>query len=149
MTRSEAIGGSARTVAGGWSRLGAVEARWTASALPGRGEDADGRPCEIVVTLRVVDPRRALAEAWLESKTRRRRLLRRQPVACRVAVADGLLHVDAEHAGRRVLALTLPDQGDGPVYARSDLVGEAGLPGGSFDPPVVRRLADARDAATA
>ena len=111
-----------------------VEVRWPAMLTNG-GRGA--RAFELVIAVHVLDPGHALLEAWVVAPDGIRTIASRQPVVARVEEA-GLVHLDALHRDRRVLALSfLP--GDPPrlVYAQTPLLEDAGFGPGAHDPPRV------------
>lgn len=133
-----------------------IEVRWSAIVAsssdlfqpPAGARRAAHCRLSFVIALQLVNDRRALIEAWLETPSGLRTMLRRQPVACAASIHGRLLHVDAHLDGRRVLALSLVP-GDRIMYARSPLPAEAGFAPGACDPPTACLLAAERDVASA
>jgi hypothetical protein len=101
-----------------------------------------------VIALDLVSDRRGMIEAWLETPSGPRPILRRQPVRCATRIQGRLLHVDAHLDDQRVLALSLKPANE-IMYARSPLPAEAGFAPGSCDPPTARILAAEPGAASA
>lgn len=133
---------------------GRFELRWTrllhhTFETPGTTDIAiRHEPQTLVVSIQVLADDRAMLESWHERSTDRRPVLIRTMVHCRRVIDGELLHLDCEHDGRRLLALTLNAE-DEVIYARSTLLADVGFAGGSFDPPTLRRLETNVDAATA
>ncbi len=123
----------------GLDRAG-IEVRWSAfRAEPGLPRVArDGRRSVFVLSLQAVDARHAIVECFVESPSGTRAVMRR-PVTCTMTHDDGLLHVDAQLDGRRVIAITCESGPAGGacrlLYAQCALLAEAGFRPGGFDPP--------------
>jgi hypothetical protein len=127
-----------------------LQVRWTAAVARRAGGHAR---MALTIALRTVDAQHLLVEAWIETPDGPRSLFERRPIAGSIVRDGGYLHVDANHDGRRLIALTLGDQGPGgggpsALYAHSCLLRDAGLRPGAFDPPSVRLIAS-EDAASA
>lgn len=127
-----------------------LQVRWTAAVARRAGGHAR---MALTIALRAVDAQHLLFEAWIETPDGPRALFERRPIAGSIVRDGGYLHADASHDGRRLIALTLADQGQGggrprALYAQSCLLRDAGLRPGAFDPPSVRLIA-AEDAASA
>ena len=110
-----------------------VEVRWSAVTA----ETGRHRRIELVLELHPVDGEHALLEAWLETPSGQRTILKRGPVACTICRDDELFHLDAHLEGRRIVALSIDTRPTGSriLFARSDLLERAGLAPGAYDPP--------------
>lgn len=112
------------------------------------GNGASHRRIDLVFSVQLLAEDHAIFEVWLEFPNGRRTILPRQPLPCRTMHDNSMLHVDCEHRTKRLLSVSLHDDGH-IAYAQSDLLAEAGFTGGAYDPPTIRTLDAARDAASA
>jgi hypothetical protein len=128
-----------------------IEVRWSSLVSAwndrlGACEDAGPRHARVELVLRI-EPRaadRAIASSWLELNGARREVLASQEVACIRLHEDGLEHVDLHERGNghvRLAALSFDARGR-VLYAQSPLLAEAGLPGGTYNPPSARNVAE-------
>ena len=124
-----------------------IEVRWTAITA----DTASHRRIEFVLEIHPVDGEHALLEAWLETPSGQRTIMKRGPVACTISRDDELLHLDAHLEDRRIVALSIDPRPSGSriLFARSDLLERAGLAPGAYDPPTGRLLAAEKDVASA
>jgi hypothetical protein len=117
-----------------------------------RRRDADGERLEHAkfhIAIQPIDAQHGVIEAWLESDGRLVGTAL-SPVTHRMtsSVHGGLVHVDiADVDNVCLLSLTLTRMDHRVVYARSSLVAEGGLIGGTYDPPVSQMLHSAAAAA--
>ncbi|MBT8486566.1 MAG: hypothetical protein HKO59_14075 [Phycisphaerales bacterium] len=124
-----------------------LEFRWSALRADEAGKP---RRSELVIAVNPVDADHCVFEAWLEGPCGVRTVLPRQPVACRRGCHAGLVHVDAEPDGRRLLRATFRPQTPGrPLYAQTTLLATAGLAPGAYDPPTARIIDAKRGVASA
>lgn len=132
-----------------WSSL--VHARHDTFGMNDEGteECGDGhRTVVFVFSIQLLAEDRAIFEAWLEFPKGRRMVLPRQPLSCVTSHDKAMLHVDCTLDGRRLIVLSISDDGR-IAYAQSDLMAEAGFRGGTYDPPTARQLKAGRGAASA
>lgn len=118
------------------------------------GSDSGSADCtghrriDLVFSVQLLAEDHAIFEVWLELPNGRRTILPRQPLPCRTMHDDSMLHVDCEHEAKCLISVSLHDDGH-IAYAQSELLAEAGFTGGTYDPPTIRTIATARDAASA
>ncbi len=95
--------------------------------------------CVLEVTL--IDLHHAAIECWLEvDGACRRKVLSTTARPCRIAFDGNLLHIDVQdHNAQPVVAISLDPEREQLGYARCAMLCEAGLRGGTYDPPTMRR----------
>jgi hypothetical protein len=126
--------------------------RWSAQmphGLDGPAPQRSAGVVELVVALELVDGRCAIVEGWLAGPDRTQVLVPRQPAPCSLGLDHRLLHIDVSLNDERTLALSLEPDTERLFYARSALLGRAGLVAGAFDPPRMTVEAVAEEAASA
>jgi hypothetical protein len=114
-----------------------LEVRWPCSlaAAPGQTMPAGAA---FIIAVESLDDDRVMIEARLEPERRGPLIvLPRQPGRSHRHWADGLIHLDVFIGEQRVLMLSLTSRGD-LLYARSPLLGLAGLAGGAYDRACLR-----------
>ena len=135
---------------------GVIELCWVGVMPAADGDEKKGlesnglyQRVEVILALQVIDDGHGLMEMWIQTPTRQKQVVPRQPVPCTVVEESDMLHIDAELNGRRAVAISIGAD-DRLIYARSDLLTEkAGLTGGAYHPPALVRRAVDREAATA
>ncbi len=102
----------------------------------------------LILTLERIDERFMLVQLWLSQQHHHRHLLREITVPYTLIQDREFFHLDAFHDERCVVSMTI-DADDELIYARSDLLHEAGFTGGSCNAPSLTRLIAGHDIATA
>jgi hypothetical protein len=122
-----------------WSRL--VSA-WTDRLGACRESGPRHARVELVLSIEPRSRGRAIASSWLELNGTRREVLSEREVVCTHLRADGLDHLDLHDPsnGRARLAALSVDGRGRVLYAQSPLLADAGLPGGSYNPPSLKRM---------
>jgi hypothetical protein len=127
----------------------AFEVRWPCSAVavaaalrlePSRIHHHERAALRIVIE--PVDGHMARLSVDLEHRGRIVRLLPARAVVCRIVAGTDTFSIDAMEGARRLISLTFRDD-SGLLYARTDLLAEIGLGGGTYDQPSMTVLADA------
>lgn len=103
---------------------------------------------ELVLSIQLLASDHAMLESWIDLPKGRRTILPHQPLAICTSMEYGQLHLDCEHEGECVIALSLSQDHD-ILYARSNLPARAGFAVGSYDPPTIRRIEIEREVASA
>ena len=101
---------------------------------------ADGA---VVMSIEFRESAAAVVECWVECAAQLRRIFQPQRLPCDITDHDGWRHFDIRLGERRLVSLTIDLSAAKLVYCHTSLLGELGLPGGSYDGPTLQMLSPA------
>jgi len=102
----------------------------------------------LIISLERIDEQFMLVQLWFDQQLQHRHLLRKLTVPYTLIRDRELLHLDAYHNEQCIVSMTV-DADDELIYARSDLLHEAGFTGGICNAPDITRLITNHNAETA